>query len=434
MIYKPLSLVVLATCVLCLQAADPVPDEDWGYVGVRSSANMFWWLYGSTSGRSRVDTPLVMWLQGGPGGSSTGFGNFIEIGPLDVELKPRATNWVQVANVLFVDNPVGTGYSYVTEDSAYTTDVDGIATDLMTLFSAFLTKYSVFEETPFYIFSESYGGKMAAVFAARIYEAIGKGTLKCNFHGVALGDSWISPVDSVNTWGPYLYYTNLVNGAGLNQVNAMAAQTESAFVAGRFAEATQLWSKTEDLIEELTDNVSFYNILLHGDAASSPGLVGWERTRQRVLGQLHADELTALMNGPIKKKLNIPANVTWGAQSGKVFEKQAVDFMKNVTSTVSSLLKAGVNVTVYSGQLDLIVDTIGTLNWVQKLQWSGLQGFNAAKRVPLYPPADVETKNTGAFLQSYQNFHFYWILKAGHMVPSDAGDMALKMLRMVINE
>ena len=50
-----------------------------------------------------------------------------------------------MANVLFVDNPVGTGYSYVTEDSAYTTDVDGIATDLMTLFSAFLTKYSVFE-------------------------------------------------------------------------------------------------------------------------------------------------------------------------------------------------------------------------------------------------------------------------------------------------
>ena len=45
---------------------------------------------------------------------------------------------------------------------------------------------------------------------------------------------------------------NLVNGAGLNQVNAMAAQTESAFVAGRFAEATQLWSKTEDLIEEVS--------------------------------------------------------------------------------------------------------------------------------------------------------------------------------------
>ena len=45
---------------------------------------------------------------------------------------------------------------------------------------------------------------------------------------------------------------NLVNGAGLSQVNAMAAQTESAFLASRFAEATQLWSKTEDLIEEVS--------------------------------------------------------------------------------------------------------------------------------------------------------------------------------------
>ena len=43
-----------------------------------------------------------------------------------------------MANVLFVDNPVGTGYSYCDSDSAFTTDVDQIAKDLITLFSAFL--------------------------------------------------------------------------------------------------------------------------------------------------------------------------------------------------------------------------------------------------------------------------------------------------------
>jgi len=32
--------------------------------------------------------------QGGPGASSTGFGNFVEIGPLDVNLAPRNTTWV----------------------------------------------------------------------------------------------------------------------------------------------------------------------------------------------------------------------------------------------------------------------------------------------------------------------------------------------------
>lgn len=52
---------------------------------------------------------------------------------------------VQAANVLFVDNPVGTGYSYVTDDSAYTTNVSQIADDLMTLFSQFLEDIPVFK-------------------------------------------------------------------------------------------------------------------------------------------------------------------------------------------------------------------------------------------------------------------------------------------------
>lgn len=62
-----------------------------------------------------------------------------------MDLKPRNTTWVQAANVLFVDNPVGTGYSYVDNDSAYTTDVEGIAKDLLTLFSAFLKTHTVFQ-------------------------------------------------------------------------------------------------------------------------------------------------------------------------------------------------------------------------------------------------------------------------------------------------
>ena len=63
---------------------------------------------------------------GRPGGSSTGFGNFEEIGPLTVDLKPRETTWLNEANLLFVDNPVGAGFSYVTDEKAYTTNVTGL--------------------------------------------------------------------------------------------------------------------------------------------------------------------------------------------------------------------------------------------------------------------------------------------------------------------
>uniref|UniRef100_A0A8C9IWC3 Serine carboxypeptidase 1 n=1 Tax=Piliocolobus tephrosceles TaxID=591936 RepID=A0A8C9IWC3_9PRIM len=56
--------------------------EVWDYVTVRKDAYMFWWLYYATNScKNFSELPLVMWLQGGPGGSSTGFGNFEEIGP-----------------------------------------------------------------------------------------------------------------------------------------------------------------------------------------------------------------------------------------------------------------------------------------------------------------------------------------------------------------
>lgn len=95
---------------------------------------MFWWLYRS---QQRVDNgptpwPTVLWLQGGPvsiqililkmnpgnvfrfllivsvgkkqGASGVGLGNFLEIGPLDIDLKPRNSTWLQNADLLFVVN------------------------------------------------------------------------------------------------------------------------------------------------------------------------------------------------------------------------------------------------------------------------------------------------------------------------------------------
>lgn len=58
---------------------------------------MFWWLYFTTADvDSKYDRPLVIWLQGGPGSSATGYGNFEELGPLDMNLKPRNSSWVNI--------------------------------------------------------------------------------------------------------------------------------------------------------------------------------------------------------------------------------------------------------------------------------------------------------------------------------------------------
>ncbi|XP_004684459.2 PREDICTED: retinoid-inducible serine carboxypeptidase [Condylura cristata] len=414
--------------------------EVWDYVTVRKDAHMFWWLYYATNScKNFSELPLVMWLQGGPGGSSTGFGNFEEIGPLDSDLRPRRTTWLQSASLLFVDNPVGTGYSYVNKSDAYAKDLAMVASDMMVLLKTFFDCHKEFLTIPFYIFSESYGGKMAAGIGLELHKAIQQGTIQCNFAGVALGDSWISPVDSVLSWGPYLYSMSLLDDKGLEEVSQVAEQVLDAVNKGRYKEATALWGKAENLIEQNTDGVNFYNILTK-DTPMSAMKSSLEFTQshlvhlcQRHIRRLHRDTLSQLMNGPIRKKLKIiPEDCSWGAQATSVFVNMQGDFMKPVINIVDELLEAGVNVTVYNGQLDLIVDTMGQEAWVRKLKWAELPKFTQLKWKALY--SDPESSETSAFVKSHKNLAFYWILKAGHMVPSDQGDMALKMMRLVTHQ
>jgi len=40
-----------------------------------------------------------------------------------------------------------------------------------------------------------------------VLQAQKNGTIKSNLKGVALGDAWISPIDSVMTWAPFLLST-----------------------------------------------------------------------------------------------------------------------------------------------------------------------------------------------------------------------------------
>ncbi|KAJ0058334.1 hypothetical protein NL108_013280 [Boleophthalmus pectinirostris] len=411
--------------------------ETWGYVTVRDGAHMFWWLYYADSPSAEYkDLPLVMWLQGGPGGSGTGFGNFAEIGPLDGDLNPRETTWVQSASVLFVDNPVGTGFSYTDREDAFATNVSTVASDMIVLLRNFFNSHSEFQTIPFYIFSESYGGKMASAISMELTKAIARGSIKCTFAGVALGDSWISPLDSVMTWGPYLYTTSLLDDLGLAEVTGVAQQVQDAVNNGQFLKATELWSIAESVVEKNTNNVNFYNILTQDTDEKVTARQGEDFISlqfRRHVGRLHKQSLSELMNGPIRKKLGvIPHNVTWGGQAGAVFQYMSGDFMRPVVDIVDELLSAGVNVTVYNGQLDLIVDTMGQEQWVKTLTWEGLSYFNKLRWTPLDDPSSPGV--TGAFYKNYKNFTFYWILKAGHMIPSDQGAMALRMLQMITQQ
>ena len=88
--------------------------------------------------------------------SGTGYGNFAEMGPLDWNLAPRASTWINApVNLLFVDSPVGAGYSYVDSDALLPTNNTQIARDLVAVVTAFMAATPSAAAAPFYVFTES---------------------------------------------------------------------------------------------------------------------------------------------------------------------------------------------------------------------------------------------------------------------------------------
>ena len=277
-----------------------------------------------------------------------------------------------------------------------------------------------------------------------LYQAIQAGIVKSNFRGVALGDSWISPVDSVLTYGPYLYGLSLLDDKDLEFVNQAAQATAEAVAKGQYMLAFDLLAVTDTFIQDLTDNVDVYNVLRHNipsDAVqfqspqNTAGNTARDRLYARHVGRFHTSPLKELMNGPIRKKLGIiPDDVTFGGQSVDVYTHLEGEIMKPVISYVSKLLNYGLKVVIYEGQLDLICGTLGADRWISKLDWDGLRGFQNTTRVPLYPPSGLKERKTGAFYKAFRNLELYYIMKAGHMVPADNGEMALEMVKRITNQ
>lgn len=424
-------------------------SEDWGYVEVRPKAHMFWWYYRSPY---RVEDPnkpwpIIIWLQGGPGASGVGIGNFQEVGPLDTDLEPRNSTWLSKADLLFVDNPVGTGFSFVEDTKLFVETDEEAATDLATLLMEIFNRNESLQKSPLYIVAESYGGKFAVTLGLSVLKAIESGKLKLKLGGVALGDSWISPEDFVFSWAPLLKDLSRLDTNGVQKANSLTQKIKQQIENGEFGDATNSWSDLENVISTGSSSVDFYNFLLDSgmDPVSSTAAELSEgvamKRYSRYLDSLRRSspggggggrgagsggDIDSLMNGSIKKKLKIiPENVTWGGQSDLVFNSLAGDFMKPRISEVDELLAKGVNVTVYNGQLDLICATKGTEAWVDKLKWEGLKNFSSTDRIPIYCGGGRVTKG---FTKSYRNLHFYWILGAGHFVPVDQPCVALTMV------
>ncbi|KAJ2526883.1 hypothetical protein IWW43_006162, partial [Coemansia sp. RSA 1935] len=141
-----------------------------GYLDTADDKHFFYWFFEAQNQTKGKDTPLVIWLNGGPGCSSLG-GLLTALGPCLISDDGNSTTrnpygWNQNANMLFIDQPTNVGFSYGTPVSNST----AAAEDFVALMQLFYTSYPQYASSELHVFGESYAGHYIPAIGSAIID------------------------------------------------------------------------------------------------------------------------------------------------------------------------------------------------------------------------------------------------------------------------
>ncbi|KAL8255113.1 hypothetical protein R6Q59_033334 [Mikania micrantha] len=155
-----------------------------GYVGVGADNEVQLFYYFVESQRDPLHDPFLLYLTGGPG--TSGLYPFLyQIGPVSInfdnstwekltlELNPNS--WSKTANVLYVDLPAGTGFSYATTYEAWKSSDSILAQQSYKFLIKWLEEHPRFLSNPLYITGISYMGILVPVVTLEVYKGNERG-------------------------------------------------------------------------------------------------------------------------------------------------------------------------------------------------------------------------------------------------------------------
>uniref|UniRef100_A0A2N9HAE7 Carboxypeptidase n=1 Tax=Fagus sylvatica TaxID=28930 RepID=A0A2N9HAE7_FAGSY len=281
-------------------------------------------------------TPLLIWLQGGPGCSSM-TGNFFELGPWRVNfhkaksdpllLEPNSGSWNRLFGLIFLDNPIGTGFSIASTPDEIPRDQYSVAKHLFAAITSFIEKNPSLKFRPIYITGESYAGKYVPAIG---YYIINKNSElpeseRVNLAGVAIGNGLTDPIIQVGTHAVNAYFSGLINERQKSELEK--AQWEAI---------------------ELTKSKNW-------------------------------SEATSARTKEVKKVLGANESIVFDECSDVVGEALSEDVMKSVKYMVEFLVKKS-KVLLYQGHFDLRDGVVSTEAWVKTMKWEGIGNFSLAER------------------------------------------------------
>ncbi|KAF9524177.1 serine carboxypeptidase [Crepidotus variabilis] len=382
-----------------------------GYGDLTSTQSIWFWFFAA---RKNPDTaPLALWFNGGPGSSSM-IGLFQEHGPCRIKndsstvvLNP--TSWNTEANVLYIDQPVGVGFSH--GDTVVGTSQQA-SSDVWKFLQIFFAdaRFAKYQPNPLALWTESYGGHYGPTFAAYFLKqniAIDAGTVtgkKLNLKVLGVGNGLTDPLNQY--YGYIVYagsnpYHTLVSSSTISSAN-----TSWSSSSGCKAKITSCYNGGSNSVCSSAQSYCNNNIL-------SPLAGNWD-----VYDVRHTDpdpyppDFSTYINSVRTK---IGAEVTWTQSNSKVYSNFANtgDWMRNSAPDLAYVVNSGVRTLIFDGDADFIVNYAGVESMVDALQTQ----FSTAYHSQAWTPYKVNGQVTGQY-KAAGTFAYLRIYGAGHEVPA----------------
>eukprot|EP00117_Sycon_ciliatum_P001442 scpid40830/ scgid7105/ Probable serine carboxypeptidase CPVL; Carboxypeptidase, vitellogenic-like; Vitellogenic carboxypeptidase-like protein len=398
-----------------------------GYLTVNEklSSNMFFWFFPAQT--DPENAPVLLWLQGGPGASSL-FGLFVEIGPLtatkDGAFVDMPVTWNNKYSLLFVDNPVGTGFSFTKSDAGYVTNEEEMARDLHDALSQFFSIFTSYQKNDFYVTGESYGGKYIPYISQHIIEANNAGDgVHINFKGMAIGDAWIDPLSHLPAYPDLLKQMNTIDAAQASEAERTVRNLMNATLMGDYIAAFH----TMDAF--MLGNMYPYPTWLK----NTTGSTNHYNIQRSTMPEMENYYLKPLVNDSVRRGLHV-GNLPYSG-SLTVEHYLLADFFNTSLPAFLSVLEADggkYKVMLYNGQFDIVVGNQLTEAMIQAMDWAGKAEFLAAAR-KIWRVSEADAEVAG-YTRQGRNLRHVMVRGCGHMVPMDQPERALDMLDRFIND
>lgn len=434
-----------------------------------STTHLHYWFVESESETSASD-PVVLWFNGGPGCSSLD-GFFYEHGPFEIEsdystLSLRPYRWNSMVNMLYIEAPVGVGFSYSSNED-YRLNDDRTASENLAAVEAFYSMFPEYKSNKFYITGESYGGIYVPTLAEAIVNAELAGTYAgAKLNGIAVGNGCTGTEIGICGSGPqgtfyeweYLLGTGFIDTDLKKQING-ACDWESAEKNIRGSLTAECVTLLNSASKEI-GHVDLYNI--YGDCVSDMCASNDGVRRGKV--PVRDEYVVSDENGSTRRLARITphgpdACIDSGAATGYLNKPEVMNAIHvrdpgfcwaicntangwtykstrtNLPLNTYPLLVSNIDVLIFNGDWDACVPYTDNEAWTENMGYVAKDSWHAWK----YTSVEGNDNQVAGYAVNYDvsslgsgKFQFITIRGGRHEVPESAPAQGMEMLKRLI--